>query len=74
LVSNATNISITANSTLAVAISANTLTLPTSVLTGNSVVLANSTGGLTSSLGTDGQVLQSNGTAVLFATLDGGTF
>jgi ribosomal protein L13 len=74
LVSNATNISITANSTLAVAINANTLTLPTSVLTGNSVVLANSTGGLTSSLGTDGQVLQSNGTAVLFATLDGGTF
>jgi hypothetical protein len=74
LVSNATNISITANSTLAVAISANTLTLPTSVLTGNSVVLANSTGGLTSSLGTDGQVLQSNGTAVLFSTLDGGTF
>ena len=74
LVSNATNISITANSTLAVAISANTLTLPTSVLTGNSVVLANSTGGLTSSLGSDGQVLQSNGTAVLFATLDGGTF
>ena len=74
LVSNATNISITANSTLAVAISANTLTLPVSVLVGNSVVLANSTGGLTSSLGTDGQVLQSNGTAVLFATLDGGTF
>lgn len=85
-VANATTIAITANSTLNVAIVANTLTLSTA-LAGNSggtglasytaedILVANSTNGFRKlALGTAGQVLQSNGTALIYSTLDGGSF
>ena len=86
LVSNATNIAITANSTLAVAIVANTLSLSTALpatsggtgfatYTSGEILVAN-TGNILSklSLGADGKVLQSNGTALVYDDLDGGTF
>ena len=86
LVSNATNVSITANSTLAVAITANTLTLSTplavgsgglglSSITAGAILVGNGAGTATVlSAGTDGFVLQSNGTSVVYGTLDGGSF
>jgi hypothetical protein len=65
--------SITANSTIDVAISANTMKLST--LTSGGVLVGNSTNGMTNlALGTDGYVLQSNGTTVVYGTLDGGSF
>lgn len=86
LVSNATNIAIAANSTLNVAITANTLSL-SSPLSGTSggtglnsytnqdILVANATNGFNKlGLGTDGYVLQSNGSALIYASLDGGTF
>lgn len=86
-VSNATNISIVANSTLAVAITANTLTLATPLavssgglgitsIASQAIPLGNSSGGYTalSFSTTAGTVLQSNGTALVYDTLDGGTF
>jgi hypothetical protein len=85
-ISNATSITITANSSLNVAIVANTLTL-SSPLLGNSggtglntytqedIIVANSTNGFRKlGLGTSGYVLQSNGTALLYDILDGGSF
>jgi hypothetical protein len=86
LVSNATNIALTANSTLAVDITANTLTLSTplgvasgglglSTITTGAILVGNGTGTATVlSAATDGFVLQSNGTSVVYGTLDGGTF
>ena len=86
LVSNATNVSITANSTLAVAITANSLTLSTplavasgglglSTITAGAILVGNGSGTATVlSAATDGFVLQSNGTSVVYGTLDGGTF
>jgi hypothetical protein len=86
LVSNATNIALTANSTLAVGITANTLTLSTplgvasgglglSTITTGAILVGNGTGAATVlAAGTNGFVLQSNGTSVVYATLDGGTF
>jgi hypothetical protein len=84
--SNGTVITITANSTVNVAIAANTLTL-SSPLLGNSggtglntysqedIIVANSTNGFRKlSLGTSGYVLQSNGSALLYDVLDGGSF
>jgi hypothetical protein len=86
LVTNATHVTITGNSTVNVSISANTLTLSTA-LAGNSggtglntytaedIIVANSTNGFRKlSLGTSGYVLQSNGTSLVYDTLDGGTF
>ena len=86
LTSNTTVVNITANSTVSVALTANTLSL-TSPLPGTSggtglnsytsqdILVANSTNGLDKlSLGTAGYVLQSNGTALIYSTLDGGTF
>ena len=86
LVSNSSTVAITANSTVNVAIVANTLTL-SSPLAGTSggtglntytiedILVANSTNGFRKlSLGTSGYVLQSNGTALVYNTLDGGTF
>ena len=86
LLSNSTVTNITANSTVSVALTANTLSL-TSALAGTSggtglasytaedIIVANSTNGFrTLSLGTDGQVLQSNGSALLYSILDGGSF
>jgi hypothetical protein len=86
LVANATNITIAANSTLAVSITANSLSLSTplsgnnggtglSSIANNSLIFGNSTNGFNAlALGTSGFVLQSNGTAVVYDTLDGGTF
>lgn len=86
LVSNATAVAITANSTLAVSITANSLSLSTplpgtsggtglNTYTVEDILVANSSNGFRKlGLGTDGYVLQSNGTAVVYATLDGGTF
>lgn len=86
LVSNATNIAITANSTLDIAIVANTLTLSTplaatsggtgynSYTAGDILTAANGTNFSKLALGTAGYILQSNGTALVYDTLDGGTF
>jgi hypothetical protein len=65
--------SITANSTIPVSISANTIKLST--LTSGGILVGNSTNGMTNlAVGTDGYVLQSNGSTVVYGTLDGGTF
>jgi hypothetical protein len=73
LVSNSSNFNITANSIINVAISANTIKLST--LTDGGILVGNSTNGMTNlAVGTDGYVLQSNGTTVVYGTLDGGTF
>lgn len=86
LVSNATNVTLTANSTLAVGITANTLTLSSALagtsggtglatVTAEDILVANSSNGYRKlALGADGYVLQSNGTAVIYSTLDGGSF
>lgn len=87
LIANATHIAITANSTLNVAITANTLSLSTALPTTsggtglNSYaagdLLVGNTGNVLTRLasGADGYVLQINGTGVVaWNTLDGGTF
>lgn len=86
LVSNASAVTITANSTVNVNITANTLTLssplaPTSGGTGlnsytdGDLIVANTGNTLSKlGLGSSGYVLQSNGTALIYDTLDGGTF
>lgn len=86
LIANSTNITVTANSTVAVSITANSLSLSTplsgtnggtglSTIANNSLIFGNSTNGFnTLALGTSGFVLQSNGTAIVYDTLDGGTF
>lgn len=86
LTTNATAVTITANSTVNVAIVANTLTLSTALAgtsggtgrttsTNNALLVGNSTNGYNAlTLGTSGYVLQSNGTAIVYDTLDGGTF
>lgn len=86
-ISNSTTIAITANSTLNVAIVANTLTLSTALVatsggTGQSVyangdiLVGNSSNFLNKlAAGSDGYVLQINGTGIVaWNTLDGGTF
>jgi len=86
LVTNSTSANLIANSTFAVGIVANSLTLSTplvgnsggtgkSTVTNNALLVGNSTNGYNElALGTSGSVLQSNGTAVVYDTLDGGTF
>ena len=86
LVSNATHVAITANSTVNVSITANTLTLSTPLavgsgglginsITSGAILVGNAAGAVTVlTVGTNGQVLQSNGTSVVYKTLDGGTF
>lgn len=86
LTSTSNSVTITANSTVNVNITANTLTLSTplvatsggtgyaSFTTGDVLVASNSTHLSKLTLGADGTVLQSNGTTVVYATLDGGTF
>jgi len=86
LVANSTAVNITANSTVAVALTANTLSLTTALPatsggTGQSSyaigdLLVGGAGNTLAKLtvGTDGKVLQSNGTSVVYADLDGGTF
>ena len=86
LVANSSAVNITANSTVSVALTANTLSLSTALpatsggtgtasYTSGDLLVANTGNTLSKlSLGTDGKVLQSNGTAVIYADLDGGTF
>ena len=86
LISNATHVAITANSTVNVAITANTISLATALAstdggtgfdtyTSGDLLVANTGNALSKlSLGTDGYVLQSNGTALIYNTLDGGSF
>ena len=86
LVTNATHVAITANSTVNVAIIANTLTLSTalsgtsggtgrSTSTNNALLVGNTSNGYNElTLGTSGYVLQSNGSALIYDTIDGGTF
>lgn len=86
LLSNSTVTNITANSTVSVAFAANTLSLSTALpatsggtgfntYTSGDIIVANTGNVLNKlSLGTDGYVLQSNGTALVYNTLDGGTF
>jgi len=73
LISNAGSVAITANATVNVNISANILSL--SGRSNNDLLFTNATGGVTArALGTSGYVVQSNGTAIVYDTLDGGTF
>ena len=86
LIANSSVVNITANSTVSVALTANTLSLTTALPatsggTGQSTYAVGDllVGGATNTLakltvGTDGKVLQSNGTSVVYADLDGGTF
>ena len=86
LTSNLTAVTLTANSTVAVNMTANSLTLTTALVgtsggtglatfTTEDILVANSSNGFRKlTLGTDGFVLQSNGTALLYSSLDGGTF
>ena len=86
LVANSSVVNITANSTVSVALTANTLSLTTALPatsggTGQSTyavgdLLVGGAGNTLAKLtvGTDGKVLQSNGTSVVYADLDGGTF
>jgi hypothetical protein len=86
-VANATAVNITANSTVAVALVANTLTLTTALagtsggtgkttMTNNAILVGNSSNGYNElTLNSNaGYVLQSNGTALVYDYLDGGTF
>jgi hypothetical protein len=86
IVTNATSVVVTANSTVNVAIVANSISISSplransggtgvSTVTNNAILVGNSTNGFTQlSLGTSGYVLQSNGTALVYDILDGGTF
>jgi hypothetical protein len=86
LVSNSSAVTLTANSTVAVNMTANSLTLTTALVgtsggtglssyTAEDILVANSSNGFRKlTLGTDGFVLQSNGTALIYSSLDGGTF
>jgi hypothetical protein len=86
LISNSTAVTITANSTLAVSITANSLTLSSPLVgtsggtglnsyTAEDLLVANASNGFRKlGLGTSGYVLQSNGSALVYDTLDGGTF
>lgn len=86
LTTNTTSANLTANSTYSVGIVANTLTLTTALagtsggtgkltVTNNALLVGNSTNGYNElTLGTLGYVLQSNGTALVYDILDGGSF
>ena len=83
---NSTAVTITANSTVAVNITANSITLSTPLAATSGGTGQNTysigdllVGGDTNtlvklSLGTDGKVLQSNGSALVYSDLDGGVF
>ena len=86
-IANSTVINITANSTLAVALMANTLSLSTPLpgtsggtgrasFTSQDILVANSTNGfsLLSVSGNDGKILQVSSGTVVYADIDGGTF
>ena len=85
-VANSSGVTITANSTWAVAVTANSLSLSTALpgtsggtgldtIANNSLLHGNSTNGYTAlALGTVGLILQSNGTALVYDSIDGGIF
>ena len=86
LVSNSSAVTLTANATVAVNLTANSMTLTTplaatsggtglnSYTTGD-LIVATATNTLSKlAIGTSGKVLMSNGTAIIYDTLDGGTF
>ena len=73
LTTNATSANLIANSTYAVGIIANAISL--SNRANNDLIFTNGGGALTGlALGVSGYVLQSNGTAIVYDVLDGGTF
>lgn len=86
LVTRSDYVAITANTVVNVNIVANTLTLSTALAgtsggtglntyTAEDIIVANSSNGFRKlGLGTSGYVLQSNGSALVYDTLDGGTF
>jgi hypothetical protein len=86
LTTNSSTIAITANSTVNVAIIANTLILTTALtangggtgrttIANNALLVGNATSGYNElTLGSSGHVLQSNGTALIYNSLDGGSF
>jgi hypothetical protein len=86
LISNATHVAITANGSVNVAIIANTLTLATALAatdggtgfdtyTSGDLLVANTGNAFSKlTLGTSGYVLQSNGSALVYGVLDGGSF
>lgn len=86
LTTNTSVVNITANSTISVAIVANTLTLSSplagtsggtgkSTMTSEAILVGNTSNGYKElTLGTAGYVLQSNGSALVYDILDGGTF
>ena len=86
ITTNATAVTITANATVNVAITANTLTLTTalegtsggtgrSTIANNAILVGNTVNGYNElTLGASGHVLQSNGTALIYNSLDGGSF
>ena len=86
LTTNTTSANLVANSTYTVGIAANSLTLSSplvgtsggtgkATVTNNALLVGNSTNGYNElTLGTSGYVLQSNGSALVYDTLDGGTF
>ncbi len=73
LITNATSVYLTANSTVNVNITANALSI--AGRSNNDLLYSNGSGGIVGlALGATGYVLQSNGTAIVYDTLDGGTF
>lgn len=86
LITNSSTVAITANSTVNVAIVANTLTLSSALAgtsggtgrattTSQALLVGNTTNGYNElALGTAGYVLQSNGSALVYDVLDGGSF
>lgn len=86
LTSNSSAVTITANSTVEVNITANSITLATplaatsggtgyNTYTSGDLLVANTGNTLSKlGLGADGKILQSNGTALVYADLDGGAF
>lgn len=86
LQTNSSYVGITANSTVNVFVVANTLTLSAALagtsggtgkatVTNNALLVGNSTNGYNElTLGTSGYVLQSNGVALVYDVLDGGSF
>lgn len=86
LTTSSSAVNITANSTVAVSITANSVTLSTPLavtsggigrasVTAQALLVGNNSGTMTElTLAGDGKILQSNGTALVYADLDGGTF
>lgn len=78
LTTNSSALAITSNGSYSASITANSVAANVLTVTGssnNDIFFANGSGSFVAlSLGVEGKVLQSNGTAVVYADLDGGTF